>query len=108
MRMPRVRFSMRMMMVAVAVAGGACEAFVLMAKRARLQEIAASHDHASNYMPLPSGGARTQPPEVREAAVAFERLRMRRCLWHDELRAKYERLARYPWLPVEPDPPMPE
>jgi hypothetical protein len=27
--------------------------------------------------------------------------------YHHELRIKYERAARYPWLPVEPDPPPP-
>jgi hypothetical protein len=27
---------------------------------------------------------------------------------HNRLKLKYERLARYPWLPVEPDPPEPE
>ncbi len=26
----------------------------------------------------------------------------------DELARKYERAARYPWLPVEPDPPEPQ
>jgi hypothetical protein len=35
-------------------------------------------------------------------------------LWRDEMRhlkrlaAKYKHAARYPWLPVEPDPPEPE
>ena len=29
-------------------------------------------------------------------------------VYHDGLRRKYERAVRYPWLPVEPDPPMPE
>jgi hypothetical protein len=28
--------------------------------------------------------------------------------WHEALAAKYRRAARYPWLPVEPDPPGPE
>jgi hypothetical protein len=27
--------------------------------------------------------------------------------YHSQMRAKYERAARYPWLPVEPDPPEP-
>jgi hypothetical protein len=29
-------------------------------------------------------------------------------LYHDRMKAKYECAARYPWLPVEPDPPKPE
>lgn len=28
--------------------------------------------------------------------------------WHESMRRKYERAARYPWLPVGPDPPEPE
>jgi hypothetical protein len=28
--------------------------------------------------------------------------------WHEEMKQKYERAARYPWLPVEPDPPYPD
>ena len=28
--------------------------------------------------------------------------------WHDRLAAKYAMAARYPWLPVWPDPPRPE
>jgi hypothetical protein len=28
--------------------------------------------------------------------------------WASRMAAKYERAARYPWLPVEPDPPEPE
>jgi len=28
--------------------------------------------------------------------------------YYQSLRRKYERAARYPWLPVEPDPPEPE
>jgi hypothetical protein len=32
----------------------------------------------------------------------------RRADYHAALRRKYERAARYPWLPVEPDPPEPK
>ncbi len=28
--------------------------------------------------------------------------------YHTHLKLKYERAARYPWLPLEPDPPEPE
>jgi hypothetical protein len=28
--------------------------------------------------------------------------------YHSELTEKYQRAARYPWLPVEPDPPEPQ
>jgi hypothetical protein len=32
----------------------------------------------------------------------------KRATYHAALRRKYERAARYPWLPVEPDPPEPQ
>jgi hypothetical protein len=35
-------------------------------------------------------------------------LMMDRADHHASLARKYERAARYPWLPVEPDPPEPE
>jgi hypothetical protein len=30
-----------------------------------------------------------------------------RAEYHSSLRRKYERAACYPWLPIEPDPPLP-
>ena len=32
----------------------------------------------------------------------------RQTAYYESMARKYERAARYPWLPVEPDPPMPE
>ena len=47
-----------------------------------------------------------------EAAAANERSAEKklraRAEFHDALRLKYERAARYPWLSVRPDPPDPE
>ena len=42
-------------------------------------------------------------PERAEMA-AYER----RGDYHAALQAKYERVARYPWLPIDPDPPSPD
>jgi hypothetical protein len=28
--------------------------------------------------------------------------------WNEQMRQKYQRAARYPWRPVEPDPPEPK
>ena len=46
-----------------------------------------------------------------EAAAAAERAAEQKCRakarFHDALRIKYERAARYPWILVEPDPPEP-
>lgn len=45
------------------------------------------------------------PAEPEKPIIAAH---YRRSDYYAALQAKYERAARYPWLPVEPDPPMPE
>jgi hypothetical protein len=44
---------------------------------------------------------------IRSSASEIERS-SRRLDYHDSLISKYERAARYPWLPVAPDPPEPK
>lgn len=88
MRMPR--FRIRTIMVAVAVV--AIPLGVCMERRSRFLGLAAQHNesgiiYVSTYMD-------------RSAYGASE--------WHRLLADKYERAARYPWLPVEPHPPEPE
>jgi hypothetical protein len=43
-----------------------------------------------------------------ESARAAERKLRASARFHDALRAKYDRAARYPWIRVSPDPPEPE
>ena len=43
-----------------------------------------------------------------EPQVAYDVPSLARTRWHLMLRDKYERALRYPWLPIEPDPPEPE
>ncbi len=90
MPLPRVRFTVRRMMVAVAVA--AC-IFCLIERRRRFLIIV----------------GRLRMPDarfLRHPGDADYVLRLAR--WHDELQAKYEFAAAHPWLPVAPDPPAPE
>jgi hypothetical protein len=49
-------------------------------------------------------GERPASLQSREGMVYLDRI-ARAAAYCDQLRAKYERAARYPWLPVEPDPP---
>ena len=97
MRMPRFRFTLRRGMIAVAVIGVAAS---LYERHVRFARLAAYHrDKAIVGRPfliatyLQSGTAGIPSPY-------HER--------HDSLAEKYERAARYPWLPVAPDPPKPE
>jgi len=50
--------------------------------------------------------AAVDPEAVRGLPVALEGYR-RTALYYRRMRQKYERAARYPWLPVESDPPEP-
>lgn len=41
-----------------------------------------------------------EPAEGRRREILWE--------WHRDIAEKYRAAARYPWLPVEPDPPKPQ
>jgi hypothetical protein len=103
MRMPRVRFTMRGMMVAVAITGAvvAGEKF----RRARDSHLhrAAVHSYSamlwSSFAESYRANRRDDSPPAQMDAIAS---------WNTAMSRKYERAARYPWLPVPPDPPEPE
>jgi hypothetical protein len=115
MRLPRVRFTVRWLMVAVAIVALAFPLF-RMARFYRMHLHAAlSHRewekfHAlelknvalTEYAPSVSPQRRR---EMTEQSISRARNRQR---YHAELKRKYERAATHPWDPVEPDPPMPE
>jgi hypothetical protein len=109
MRLPRLRFTVRRMMIAVAIAG-------IVAWGVKLRRFAASYR------------ARADICERRELSVwrgcyfdFVSRTEEERVLRHAEdyaaqklmadhyahMQAKYDRAARYPWLPVASDPPLP-
>jgi hypothetical protein len=113
--MPRARFTVRGLMIAVAVAGALLGAAVeaLRLRRRSAEYAALAGRHAANERTFRAiaaagpGGAllliahgpgtrsrRTTPGAEADHEAA--------------LRLKYERAARYPWLPVAPDPPEPE
>ena len=114
MKIPRIRFTVRRMMVAVAVLALAFGIARLWWARQRYLEKAAGHASFRAYLlrspenikhweerwtsgregkparyPWPAG-----PPFVPAIAE-----------YHEAMRLKYERAARYPWLSVAPDPP---
>lgn len=87
--MPRARFTVRGLMIAVAVAGLICCAWPLHRRRVEFLHVA----------------------EIEDAMAELGRLSSVRAEWieyHRRLATKYRRAARYPWLSVEPDPPEPE
>jgi hypothetical protein len=109
MWIPRPRFTVRLLMIAVAIAGGLIE-FLSMwsrsvayhqryidhekSKRAYdLTPVIYSHDGVISILYPPPLSARDEEAWKRK----FDH--------HRRLAEKYERAARYPWLTVEPDPP---
>lgn len=121
MRVPR--FRIRTMMVAVAVLGTALG--VLAERRARFLRRAAYHRTQFNPVsftvaafpgtggPIPAASESGLTELVawdsqgNELTADQERAHSALNAWNSTLVNKYEHAARYPWLPVEPDPPPP-
>jgi hypothetical protein len=99
MKRPRVRFTVRTMMVLVAVAGLTSGVVVW---HGRMRRLSALYEmRAAIYITNHISWNHTR--EMRER----KRPKSAREKWRDEMAEKYTRAARYPWLPVEPDPPPP-
>ncbi len=90
MRLPRM--TTRRWMVAVVVVGGALGMFE---RHERFRWIAVRH-----RAEVPKHLPRIKP-------VGMEDKVWRLLEWHESMARRYERAARYPWLPVEPEPPDP-
>lgn len=102
MRLPRVRVTVRRLMVGVAVTALALAADQVRRRRADYLGRAAINADAEQMSRAYADDARgphcdPQRVERGDALAAY----------HAALRLKYERAARRPWLPVAPDPPEP-
>jgi hypothetical protein len=110
MRLPLVRFTVRRMMAAVAVLA---LFFGILEREFRFQRLAEYHflrafpsigadDHGG--MLVTSDGEKT----VWVEAATGTPITRARARWHEILQDKYRKAARYPWLPIDPDPPKPK
>jgi hypothetical protein len=85
-------------MVAVTVVGSLLGSGLWLDERSRgFRRMADDHAVELWWMAAPPG-IDPGPPVIGSA----------RDRWHADLVSKYRRAARYPWLSVEPDPPMPK
>lgn len=97
-RLPRVCFTVRRLMIVVALAAlllgvrGWC-----VVRSARFREMA--DRHFRSWLDNPSSVIDSRLPDELEA---------RQSEYHLAMRGKYLRAARYPWLPLAPDPPEPK
>jgi hypothetical protein len=92
MRSPHVRITVRRMMVAVAITGVGL-GWQLDRRSASLRREAARHAGDSSLVSL---------EEICNPATEAGKV------YHRAMAEKYRHAARYPWLPVAPDPPEPE
>jgi hypothetical protein len=106
MRLPRVRFTVRRMMVAVAVAALLLIGVVLWRRSEEYRRRAESHDSLL-WSELPVAVDEAASPGRLGGGLSVVGL-LRRAKYHHDMSQKYWRAAARPWLPVAPDPPEPE
>ena len=112
MGFPRFRFTIRMMMIAVAFVGVLLGSRQFCRRRNAFQQIAMSHREAADRMrrcinqgfEYSFGGCSVYEVPLSEKRRALMARDEKRQL---NLAVKYEHAARNPWLPVEPDAPEP-
>jgi hypothetical protein len=102
MRPPR--FRLRTLLIAVAVVSVALGGELMRRRRISHREQAASHSDAEELSRAYADDARGQPGPIAPQRVAWGEVL---AAYHAAMSRKYERAARYPWLPVAPDPPPP-
>jgi hypothetical protein len=99
MQRPRVRFTMRRMMVAVAVLA---VVFGLYKRRETFLALADYHNKGEKCAGFSTFGRMHWVNQHGEGVTEAK------SDWHVQLAEKYRGAASRPWLPVEPDPPEPE
>lgn len=102
MKLPRVRFTVRRLMVATAIVACIVRVGVeLEPRRARFVRRAVGCLRRENL-------ASSSAFRLRESGDPSYFRAARRAEFYGRLREKYELAAEHPWLPVWPDPPAPE
>lgn len=102
MRMPRVTIRRAMLLVVIIAM-----ALAVVARRSRFLELSEYHRAHAGTPTAITESSRTYFA-VEHADGTRDFISSRRHWWHVSLQEKYERAARYPWLPVEPDASGPE
>src|SRR5689334_5536829 len=103
--MPRARFSVRAMMIAVAVAALLLIGVVLWRRSEEYRRRAESHDSLL-WSELPVAVDEAASPGRLGGGLTVKGL-LRRAKYHHDMSRKYRRAAARPWHAVEPDPPEP-
>ena len=102
MKLPRVRFTVRRMMVAVCVLAVALFTAVMLRRSYEYRERALENADAEELSLSYADEGRGENGDPQRVARGEQM-----AAYHRALRIKYERARWYPWLPVAPDPPEP-
>ena len=107
MRLPRVRFTVRRLMVAVAVFA---VGFGGVAWVASMRALSAAYERRAEEFQLLTArmGSMVTTPDGRWVSRYDDENDLLSDAWAMRLAVKYQRLSYYPWLAVEPDLPPPE
>ncbi len=109
MRVPRVRFTVRRMMIVVVFAASILAAIAAVERRReQFRRKAQEYSRMSNDLFVHGylfGKSSTFGPSAAEVRISDEY--QRRSIRYLRLKEKYDRAARYPWVPLAPDPPEP-
>jgi hypothetical protein len=101
----RPRLTVRRLMVVVALAALLLGAIVLVENRRR-RFLSLVDAHQAGMIAWEEGNPSEASRERFDLSGRKVSLKAHR--WHLQMAEKYRRAARYPWLPVESDPPEPE
>jgi hypothetical protein len=98
----RLRFTVRTLVVIVAIIGLAMAVVTMVRRSSEFREIAEEQADSEQMSMAYADEGRGKNGDGQRVARGEQMAAYR------ALRIKYERAARYPWLPVEPDPPEPD
>src|SRR4051812_46996523 len=112
MSLPRVRFTVRRMMLAVAIAAVALGSTAELKRRSdRFRRLAEEHNQrviVGRMVTRRGGGTREFFYDRSGNPVPEWERHLLKDAWHAKLKIKYYEASRHPWLPVPPDPPEPK
>ena len=112
MKIPRPRFTVRHLMVAVAIIALLSGVIALLIQSERYRQRAVYHSKmetdAEHLMNFYRGDLVMKRGEDREDFPAKLARFTKKNIYHSEMKRKWEGAARRPWISVEPDPPQPE
>lgn len=105
--MPKIRFTIRQLLLLVAAVAGALGLLVWCeVRRARFQRISAYHE--SRIYVKVVGGVGLGYLNRTQQAVPYSEISSTRQQWHREMKEKYRLAAINFWLPLDPDPAPPQ